>query len=222
MRWGRIIQNNKVLVGHGGRSMRILLKGAITGGLIVFLWSAVSWMALPYHGRTLGKFQDEPAVQRALVSNILEPGIYILPHPDQALEKSTDTQARITAQRKRVQIANGPFAFVAVQTHGIGAMPVQLARSLAIQILGSLLMTWLLLQTGPISYRRRVFFVVVVAMTGGILSHLPQWNWWGFPDDYTLMEMLDLLAGWLLGGLALAKIVPVSVLSIKDVVQGKR
>ncbi len=188
--------------------MRVLLKGTVVGGLIVFLWSAVSWMALPYHGRTLAKFQDEPAVQRALVSNVLGSGVYILPHPDQVMAHAADSQVRLMARRKQDQIAKGFFAFAVVQTRGTGVMPVQMGRALAIQMLGSLLMTWLLLQAGPISYRRRVFFVMVVAMTGGILSHLPQWNWWGFPDGYTLMEMLDLLAGWFLAGLVLARIVP--------------
>lgn len=188
--------------------MKILLKGGITGGLIVFLWGALSWMVLPFHGRTISNFPDEMAVQRALISNVLESGIYILPHPDEAMERSTDREARRLGLRKKEQMAKGPFAFVVMQMKGTGPLTVQLARSLAIQMIGALLMTWLLLQAGPISYRRRVFFVVVAAMTAGVLGHLPQWNWWGFPDPYILLEMLDLLVGWFLAGLVLARIVP--------------
>jgi hypothetical protein len=41
-------------------------KGAVVGGVIVFLWSAISWMVLPFHGRTL--FTDPVSVVGGLLS----------------------------------------------------------------------------------------------------------------------------------------------------------
>ncbi len=189
--------------------MKTLLKGGILGGLIVFLWGSFSWMVLPFHGKNLSHFQDETAVERALISNAFESGVYVLPHADKEMTNSSDPQIRRLGRRKQERMAKGPFAFVVMSLRGTGAMSVLMLRGLAIQMVGALLMTWLLMQTGPISYRRRVFFVMVVAAAAGVLGHLPQWNWWGFPDRFILLEMLDLLAAWFLAGLVLAKVVPV-------------
>jgi len=37
-------------------------KGAVAGGLIAFAWSAFSWVALPFHNRTIVRFADPAAV----------------------------------------------------------------------------------------------------------------------------------------------------------------
>ena len=39
-----------------------IFKGAIVGAIIAFLWSAISWIALPWHKMTLERFHDEQAV----------------------------------------------------------------------------------------------------------------------------------------------------------------
>jgi len=192
-----------------GKSMKILLRSGLAGGFIVFLWGALSWMVLPYHAKTLNHFQDERIVQAALTTNALGAGIYVLPHPEPENAKLPDALARQRALSRQRQAEHGPFALVVFQPRGTGPMMFLMARGLALKVLAAILMTWLLLQAGPMSYRRRVFFVMVAAMMGAILIHLEQWNWWAFPDDYVLLQMLDLLMGWFLAGLVMAKIVPI-------------
>lgn len=188
--------------------MKTLMKSGIVGGLIVFLWGALSWVALPFHAKTLNHFQDETAVQATLATNTLGAGIYILPHPEPENARLPDALARQNARVRQRQSESGPFALVVFQPHGTGPVLFLMARGLALKILAAILMTWLLLQVGLVSYRRRVFFVMVTAMLGSILVNLDQWNWWAFPDDYVFLQMLDLLIGWFLAGLVMAKIVP--------------
>ncbi|MBP9864841.1 MAG: hypothetical protein KBC91_00410 [Candidatus Omnitrophica bacterium] len=188
--------------------MKTLLKSGLLGGCIVFLWSALSWMVLPYHAKTLNHFQDEAAVQSVLNTNTLGAGLYVLPHPEPENARLPDALARQAALKRRHQMEYGPFALVVMQPRGTGPLLLLMARGLALKIIAAILMTWLLLQVGPVSYRRRVFFVMVAAMLGAVLVNLEQWNWWAFPDDYVLLQMLDLLTGWFLAGLVMAKIVP--------------
>jgi len=188
--------------------MRTLLQSGLIGGLIVFLWGAVSWMVLPYHAKTLHHFQDEATVQNVLTPNMLASGVYVLPHPEPENAKLPDPLARQMAGQRQHLRESGPFMFVVYQPTGTGPMLLLMARDLALKILSAILVTWLLLQVGDVSYRRRVFFVMVVVMTGSILFSLGQWNWWAFPEDYVLLEILDGLAGWFLAGLVMAKIVP--------------
>ncbi len=185
--------------------MKTLLKGAFVGGWIVFIWGAISWMALPFHGGQIHSFQDERQVARALLSNTIEPGVYVLPAAKPGTLPSDKAAQKIVQARMR-QMQKGPFAFLVMNPHGLGPLPVQLARAFAIQFLGALLLTWLLMQVRGVTPRRRVFFCIVFAMAAAVVGLLPSWNWWGFPDRTVLLDMLDLLAGWGLAGLYLARL----------------
>lgn len=174
-----------------------LVKGALLGGIIVFLWSCVSWMALPWHQTTMHTFQNGDEVAQVLVKNAPASGIYVLPgcngtQPDEAIKKSSE----------------GPVAFVSLRS---GPKPFDMGQmmfqQLLISILGALCLTWLLMQTRGLTYRQRVQFFVVTALAAGILCHLPNWHWWEFSSEYTLVAMADLIIGWLLAGLILAKFV---------------
>jgi len=185
--------------------MKILLKGAFVGGFIVFIWGAISWMALPFHGAQIRSFQDDKQVAHVLLSNTIEPGVYVLPTPKFGAMPS-EKEARKLAQAQMRQMQKGPFAFLVMSQRGLGPLPVQLARAFAIQFLGALLLTWLLLQVRGVTPRRRVFFCIVFAMAAAVVGLLPSWNWWGFPDRTILLDMLDLLVGWGLAGFYLARL----------------
>jgi len=63
-----------------------LIKGALIGGLIYFIWTIVSWVALPWHKLYLSKVPNEANVSIMLKSEIPQSGLYfILWHPIRAL-----------------------------------------------------------------------------------------------------------------------------------------
>ena len=57
-----------------------LAKGALIGGVTVFMWSMLSWMALTWHMQTYFKFTDEAEVAKVLKRNTSQSGIYVLPN----------------------------------------------------------------------------------------------------------------------------------------------
>jgi hypothetical protein len=75
------------------------------------------------------------------------------------------------------------------------------------QFVGALLVLLLLAQTAGLDYWRRVGFVALVGVTIGFVSHFPYWNWFGFSGAYILTTMADILIGWVLAGLVMAKFV---------------
>jgi len=88
-------------------------------------------------------------------------------------------------------------------TSGSGAaLPIQLVTT----IVSALLATWLLTNSTLPGYWPRVGFLVVVALTAGVICHVPDWNWWGFSTEYTAVAFADLLIGWTLAGLAIVKV----------------
>jgi hypothetical protein len=37
-------------------------------------------------------------------------------------------------------------------------------------------------------------------VTGAILSHVPNWNWWGVPVILTLVNIVDIAVTWFFAG----------------------
>ena len=171
-----------------------LVKGTVLGGLVLFIWGAISWMALPWHGASLLTFGNEDAVTQAIVANAPRSGMYLLPNAG-AEQKSAHEK-----------MAKGPVVLASVRTGPIGSMTVFMISGLVIQMLGALLGTALLLQTRPLSYGGRVLFLLGIALSAGVLAHLPDWNWWSFSASYTMLAFADLIIGWLLAGLVIAKV----------------
>lgn len=179
-------------------------KGALIGGLIVFIWGLFSWMVFPWHQTTLNKFKNEEEVADAIKANAPVPGIYVLPNTFAYHDGTSHKEM----SKGMEMLEKGPFMFASVRPYGFGRMsfwPFFIA--FFIQLVGAYLVTWMLLQTKNLSYGKIVIFVTVFGFSIGILGQLPDWNWWGFPYGYAAINIVDLLIGWSLAGFGIAKVV---------------
>ena len=182
-----------------------LLLGTILGGLAAFLWSSISWEVIGWHEKTLLTFQNDEGVAAVLLSHTTQSGTYLLPGgPQQEGMTAEQKKAAQTVLMERMQ--RGPIMFAAVRREGFGSY----ARGLVIQILSlmaaAFLLTWLLLQTRGLTYWKRVIFLAVVGLAAGVISDLPNWNWWGFSGLYTAVNVADFTLTWLFAGLIIAKV----------------
>lgn len=183
--------------------------GSIVGGVIVFIWGAISWMLLPWHLTSMQQFRSEWVMSKTIALSAPKSGIYILPnvYTHEAGLSKEDLKKHI--QEGKEKMKNGPLVFASVQLEGKDfESPAPYIGSLIIQIVGAFGISWLLSQTRQLSYFKKVGFVTAIGLIAGILAYLPTINWWGFPVGYVTVQMLDLIIGWFLAGLALAKIVP--------------
>jgi len=180
------------------------LKCALIGGLIVFIWCLFSWMVFPWHQTCLNKFINESEVAGVIRDNAPVAGMYILPNTF-AYKDGNSSQNEMAAGMKMME--KGPFMFASVRPSGIGKMSMgPFIISLIIQIIGAFIVTWLLMQTKNLSFKKQVGFVTVFGLGIGILGHLPEWNWWGFSYGYVLTHIIDLVIGWFLAGFGIAKV----------------
>src|SRR5213594_1603988 len=200
--------------------LKSLSIGGLIGGLVLFAWGVVSWMLLPWHLATLEKFKDEAKVAQALTANATKSGVYLLPNvhkhepgmPEAKAKKAEAKGKKAEAKRKKAEaegmkrMIQGPVMFAAVNLQGTSgsgaALPIQLVTS----IVSAFLATWLLMNATLPGYWPRVGFLVVLALTAGVICHVPDWNWWGFSAGYTAVAFADLLIGWTLAGLVIAKV----------------
>jgi hypothetical protein len=173
--------------------MSACIKGGIVAGIILFIWSALSWMVLPWHKATLNTFKNEKAVVEVMKTNATQSGIYFLP-----MQSMEGVEQEATAQ---------PLVFSSVKLEGMpGSMAKPMAFGLIGDIIAAMLVGWILLQTRGLGYIRRVGVVVTFALAASIVAHLPNWNWFAFDTNYTLVLVADTLIGWFLAGLVLAGI----------------
>jgi hypothetical protein len=185
--------------------LRSLVLGTILGGLVAFVWSSVSWELLGWHEKTLVSFQNDQEVSSVIASHAPKDGTYILPGtpPTEGMTAEQQKAAKAALMEK---MQRGPIMIAAVRRGGFGSF----ARGLIIQVLSlmaaAFLLTWLLLQTSGLSYRKRVMFIAIAGLAASVIVDLPNWNWWGFSGVYTAVNLIDVTITWLLAGLVIAKV----------------
>lgn len=171
--------------------LRPLLIGGIVGGIVVFIWGAVSWMVLPWHDATLQKFSNEDVVAVTLDAYAPDPGVYVLaPGMDESGRLAEDGEI-------------GRVVFAAIQPP-MPSMNAAMLKNLLAQILAALLVTWLVLKAALPSFGQRVLLVLAFAAAASLVGIVPNWIWWGFSTGYTLVNIADLLIGWGLAGLVIS------------------
>lgn len=171
------------------------IKSGIVGGIILFIWSAISWMALPWHMDTLHGFTDETAVVQTITSNASQSGIYVLPFKQMDVQQGQETQQT-------------PQVFASINLQGMGSsMAKPMGIGLIGQIIAAMLVAWLLSKTSGLGYFGKLGFIFIFAVTVAIIADVPNWNWFAFDTHYTLVMMADTLIGWVLAGLVMAKLV---------------
>ncbi len=171
-----------------------IIKCALIGGLILFVWGVFSWIVLPWHQMNFKKFKNEAQVQQVIKDNAVGSGVYVFPHCCHRGE----TECTMAKQ--------GPTMFAAVRMEGRPMNLVHFVVSLITQILGAAIIGWMLLQTKLKDYPKQVLFVTAVGFLVGLLGLSPWWNWRSFSAGYTIVLWLDLIIGWFLAGLAMAKL----------------
>lgn len=163
-----------------------LLKGALLGGAVLFLWGAVSWMALPWHDAGFKAFTHEEPVLAAIDAAAPQSGVYLAPSP------------------KPGQAPSGPFAHVIVKKAGYGSLGRAMALGFAGNLLAAFLATLMLLQLGPRSLVEKVLFLLTAAVLAWSGRCLADVAYWGVPWRNALVDLADLLIAWTLAGSALA------------------
>ena len=162
---------------------KALIKGGLLGGLTMFLWGMVSWTVLPWNRSNVLSFVDEKAVADVVFANAPVRGVYVLP---QFNRSANDASA-------------GPQVFVAFDERSPGSRARPIGGGLMIQILGGFCLAWLLIKA-PLGYWGRVGSATAAGLFAGIVSDLPNWNWWSFSNGFTIASVVDhTLAGFLAG-----------------------
>jgi small-conductance mechanosensitive channel len=182
-----------------------ILVSSLIGAIVAFAWMWLSWMVMPWHDNVLNKVTDEAAVAQVLLSNAPKAGIYVVPSfiPDRS-KSSEDIKKDM--QQVHEKIEKGPFAFVAIQPQGVkGTMFLPMVLAFSLYFIVALIISMILSKIGQ-SFGCRATSAVLISLLLGLFSNAPNYIWWHFASDYTVLMLIDTVVPWTIAGLLMARI----------------
>ena len=184
-----------------------LVLGSVLGAIVLFVWSAIAWMLIPWPGEPLRTFTNEDAVAQAIKANATRSGNYLLPNESKRTVGMTNEQYQKVEQEAADRMSRGPVIFAAVRLEPFGSMVKPLVIGFITQFIAALLAAFLLLQTSALSYAIRVVFLTVIGVIIFVGGHLDEWNWWSFSNAYIAMQAGAIVIGWVLASFVMAVVV---------------
>ena len=184
--------------------MRLLLA-ALLGAVAMFMWEFVAHMFTPLGEAGISYLPNENTVSPALASAIGDqPGLYMYPTGG-ITKESTVAEKQQGMERIMEEMKTKPSGLLLYKPAGA---IFNFGKNLAVQFLTDFvklfLAVWLLAQTRLATLIGRLGFIVVVGGIAAIATNVPQWNWYGFPPDYMLANVVMEVAGFFFAGLAIA------------------
>jgi hypothetical protein len=179
--------------------MRVLTAGLI-GGIVFFIWGAVSHMVLPIGDMGMKQANAEDPVLAAMQQNFAGEGVYVV--PGLAPEKMADPAAAAAYSAKA---KSSPNAFVVYQPVGRDGMDMtgNLVKQFVSDFLSALVVAFVL-SLGAFGFAKRVFIATALGLFSWLSISVSYWNWYRFPLDFTIGNLLEQVLGWLLAGIAIA------------------
>ena len=184
-----------------------LVLGSVLGAIVLFVWSAIAWMLIPWPGEPLRSFTNEDAVTQAITANAPRSGNYLLPNMPKRTPGMTDQQYAAAEKAMADRWARGPIVFAAVRLEPFGSFgsgagdPVShpvcvgAARDSAVAANQRSFPLW------SHCFRHAIGVIIFV---GG---HVDEWNWWSFSNAYMLMQFGAIVIGWVLAALVISTFV---------------
>jgi hypothetical protein len=183
-----------------------LALGSLLGGIVLFVWSAIAWMVIPWPGEPLRSFTNEDAVVQAVTANAPRSGNYLLPNEPKRTGM-TDERYKAARQMAMDRMTRGPMIFAVVRLEPMGSTTRPLIIQFLTQLVLALMATFMLLQTRGLTYAGRVAFVTAIGVIIFVGGHVEEWNWFSFSNAYMVMEFGAIVIGWLLASLVIAALV---------------
>lgn len=187
--------------------VRIVLAG-LAGGLVVFVWGAVSWMGLPFHTKSLHNVPQSEVLIAHLKSAGAPTAVY---HYPGFLHDESGTP--VPAERQNAwfeQHRGGPYIpLLNYRAEGFEPFAArQFLVGLLVDVTSAMFAAWLLCATGRTfaTYRARVLFVAGLGVFATLTINVQQWNWMRYPAEFALPGVIDAPVAWLLAGLVIARI----------------
>lgn len=159
----------------------------VVSGALVWIVSAVVWMALPHHKSDYRGLPDEEAARQALQPQELAPGLYNIPN--------LASRAAMEEPENQRKFAEGPVAFITVLPKGDPAMARQMVTTFVYFLVAGTAVAYVTGRAlGPGAESMAVF-----RLAGAVAWLLYGWGrvlesvWFGLPWSQQVKQLFDAL-----------------------------
>jgi hypothetical protein len=163
---------------------KTLATATLAGALTLFAWESVSNAALPWHAATMRTFADSTAAVQAIRAHAPENGLYV------------DMRGVVAA-----------VSFTPDMADKSGQMLPMLGTQLALDVVVALAFLLAMLRLPRASTMQYAGAFAAAAFAISASTMFSNWNWWGYPLPWTLVQVADRTIGFALMGLAMGAIV---------------
>lgn len=177
--------------------MKKHILASLVGGILIFVWQALSWTVLPIHHFSTKHTPNQDTILSVLKNNIAEEGMYYLPSLDMKKHPTTDEHNEFYTKQ-----TGKPWAMITYHFENPGMDPMQFVKGILINILSAFLVVLILtrmkveeLNFVKILGATMLFPLIVICQ--GVMTDV---NWWSTPSHFYIGTIIDLLMGWLLAG----------------------
>jgi len=182
--------------------MRILLA-ALAGAVAMFVWTAIAHMATPLGRVGFNQIPNEAAVIQPMATNIgAKAGLYIFPWVDPSDPKMMEKYAELTKTSPSGMLLYRP----APDPMGADMTPMLIKEFLK-QFVQALIAAWIVSMIAA-SFISRTGIVTAIGVSASIATNVSYWNWYGFPLDYTMAQIVVEIVSALVAGLAISAVLP--------------
>jgi hypothetical protein len=167
----------------------------VVSAVVVWIASAIVWMALPHHKPDFRRLPDEAAVREALGKQKAGPGIYMIPYCEGGKGMADPDMMK--------KFEEGPVGFLTLKKPGKPAM----GGAMAYSFLFNLVVAFFVAYVAHFTLQAGTPYLTVFRLTAtvGFLSYsaglMYRSIWFGHPWGATWKEVIDgLVYGLLTGG----------------------
>ncbi len=172
----------------------------------MFIWNFVAHDLLPLGEMGVRLIPNEDAVTSVLQMNLGDnSGFYVFPSGG-LTPGATREQKQAAMKKAEEQMAEGAGGVLIYRPKRIFNFPKRLGIEFVTEVIESLLAVFLLAQTGIRGFGGKVGFIFTAGTLAAIVTNVPYANWYGFPKDFTLAQMVMTVVGYLLIGIVAALI----------------
>jgi hypothetical protein len=184
--------------------------GGVLAAVVMFIWSGIAHEVLPIGQMGIKTTANEEAVLAGLKSNLSEPGLYFLPGHElmkpefKALSREQQAAVMKAWQEKSTTMPNAIMVYRPV------GQEFNWGKFLGLEFLSDVFAGLIFAYALWVSLARvttfagRVGFVTLLGLLPFIISDFSYWNWYGYPTQFEIGQILDYVVGAIFAGIVLA------------------
>lgn len=181
--------------------MKKVIIGALVGAIIFFVFETAVWMG-GFHNDFSKYTPNQGAIMQTLNNGLNENGAYMMPSVDQTLPNAAELQEKAYNEGK-----GKPWAMVFYHTQMNGMDPSYMIKGFLYSLLACFLVSLTLFRGNFNTFGSRFSIAMCFSLFALLQCTLTEMNWWDFPWHYVKSTVFDMIVGWGLVSLWLAKYV---------------